>query len=121
ISAFNFSLRGKLEMRAQLVLQVRVAAPCSERARQSPKEFPERDHPLLDVPMEYAATPLACQMEARTSRGTMVRYRQARLRNEPVAGRLRRSHGVCAEPHALPPLHRGGRAAGGQRLRTPHV
>src|SRR5215203_4670869 len=36
------------------------------------------------------------------------RYGYARVRNEPVPGRLRRPYGVRAEPHALPPLHRGG-------------
>src|SRR5215813_14675985 len=37
------------------------------------------------------------------------------------AGRLRRPYGVCAKPHALPPLHRGGSEAGGQCLRSPNV
>jgi len=35
-------------------------------------------------------------------------YGQARVRNEPVSGRLRRPHGVCAQPQAVPSLHRGG-------------
>ena len=40
-------------------------------------------------------------------------YGQARVRNEPVPGRLRRPYGVCARPHALPPLHRGGSGQAG--------
>src|SRR6185503_18756340 len=46
---------------------------------------------------------------------------EARVRNEPVPRRLRRSLGVCAEPHALPPLHRRGAGAGRQCLRSPDV
>ena len=40
-------------------------------------------------------------------------YGQARVRNEPVAGRLRRPYGVRARPHAVPPLHRGGSGQAG--------
>src|SRR4030067_1173233 len=48
-------------------------------------------------------------------------YGKAVVRNQPVPGRLRRPYGVCAKPHALPPLHRGGSGAGGQWLRSPDV
>src|SRR5690606_38739216 len=43
---------------------------------------------------------------------------QARIRNEPIPGRLRRSYGVWAERHALSPLHQGGAGTGGQCVRS---
>src|SRR5664279_2776602 len=46
---------------------------------------------------------------------------QASVRDEPVAGRLRRPYGVCPKRRALPPLYRGGSGAGGQRVRSPDV
>jgi hypothetical protein len=61
------------------------------------------------------------QREALMRTPNQLRYGQARVRNEPVPGRLRRPSGVCAKPHALPPLHRGGSGAGGQCVRSPHV
>src|SRR5690606_10241127 len=46
---------------------------------------------------------------------------QARIRHEPVSGRLRRPHGIRSQPHALPPLHRGGSETGGEYIRAPNV
>ena len=46
---------------------------------------------------------------------------EARLRNEPVPGRLRRPPGVRARSRALPSLHRAGARPDRQRLRPPPV
>src|SRR5690606_28295034 len=43
---------------------------------------------------------------------------EARTRNEPIPGRLRRSYGVWSERHALSPLHQGGTGTGGQCVRS---
>src|SRR6185369_5764112 len=75
----------------------------------------------------YSAVPTAALYYSRNRKlANMPReerkgYGHARVRHEPVPGRLRRPPSVCAKPHALPPLHRGGSGAGGQRVRSPHV
>src|SRR5262249_22618312 len=47
---------------------------------------------------------------------------EARLWNEPIPGRLRRSHVVCAAwSLALSSLHRASARPGRQRVRSPHV
>jgi hypothetical protein len=57
-----------------------------------------------------------------TCKWTLTRcHGQDRVRNEPVARRLRRPHEVRTRSRALPALHRGGRRAGRQHLRQPDV
>src|ERR1700733_8387898 len=46
---------------------------------------------------------------------------EARLRIEPVPGRLCRPPGICAGTRAFPSLHRASARPDRQRIRSPHV
>src|SRR5262249_45112769 len=50
-----------------------------------------------------------------------ILYVETRLWHEPVVGRIRRSHGVCAKPRALSSLHRSGWRPGRLRVRPPDL
>src|SRR6478736_7149769 len=51
----------------------------------------------------------------------ILQHGEARLRNEPVPGRLRRPPGICAWSRALSSLHRASARPDRQCVRSPHV
>jgi hypothetical protein len=84
------------------------AVPSSVRTSRYSHLYLRRRWPRRELKVPTVAENGNAIRSAQMPREERKPYGQARIRNEPVPGRLRRPHGVCAKSRALPPLRRGG-------------